>query len=87
MSNCRREFDKLVKELRVTTDNIMKQARIRIDNALADTAKKVRVVCGETLQNQMQDTMKRVKQETNRNLSKISKDIDTYIDDMREYTK
>ncbi|GJQ65003.1 hypothetical protein Trydic_g7165 [Trypoxylus dichotomus] len=87
MSNCNKEFEKLVVELRATTDAILKQAKLRIDNALADCTKKVKAVCSETFQTQMRDTMRSVQQEANRNLNNINKNVNKFVDDLRQYTK
>lgn len=87
MSDCKRELDILMTELRNTTARIIKEARIKIDKALEDSARKIKMICGETFQNEVQTTIKKVKQETNKSLDHISNEVNVFAEDLKKYGK
>ncbi|KAK9687888.1 hypothetical protein QE152_g35935 [Popillia japonica] len=83
-TECKKEYEKLIKELRLTTENILSDTREQINTALLSALKKTASVCAESFTSQMKETMGQLKSEASKNLDAVSKEIDRFMEDLRK---
>lgn len=87
MSDCKRELDIQLRELKNTAERIIKEARVKVEKALQVSAGKIAIKCGETFQNEVQTTIKKLKQEANKSLDLISKEVNVFAEDIKKIEK